>query len=361
MVEGGIMDDTDIVRRRLHHQLLAKPETVRPDEVVRWFGAIQAQEYLGALWAVGVRVSGAVEADIERSVEEGRIVRTWPMRGTIHFVPAEDARWMLDLLTPRVVSRMAGRHRQLGLDGSDFDRSEGIIHEALRGGKAMARRDLMALLDREGVSTAGQRGYHVLWHLAQRRLLCFGPREGKQPTFVLLEEWAPKQRVLDRGEAFAELAGRYFRSHGPATIHDFAWWAGLTMADAKEAVESVEERFERAEIGGKTYFFEESASVPDIESPTVHLLPPFDEYTVAYRDRGAVLDPAYAKDTDHGLTNTIVLDGRVVGAWKRRLGKGKVSITPTLLEPIGGAGKDALAEAAHRYGAFLGKAFEFTQ
>lgn len=355
------MTDSNIARRRLENQLIARPEPIRPDEVARWFGAVQAQEYLGSLWALGVRIPGATETDIERAIEEGRIVRTWPMRGTIHFVSAEDAKWMLELLTPRVISLHAGHYRELGLDEAAFERGEEIIHEALRGGRAMMRKDLMAHLDSAGVSTKNQRGYHVLGHLAQKGFICFGPREGKQPTFVLLDEWAPKQRTLDREEALAELAGRYFQSHGPATIHDFAWWSGLRIADARAALEGVRPRLTREEIDGRTYWSPESASPMNVESPAIHLLPPFDEYTVAYKDRSAVLDPARKKETEHGLTNTIVLDGRIVGAWKRKLEKDRVVVTPNLLAPIGRAEKDALTEAAHRYGAFLGKPVEVSK
>jgi hypothetical protein len=357
MVKGGFVDGAEIIRRRLANQFLAGSGVSgkSPGDVVRWFGAIQAQEYLGALWAMGVRLPGMSEGDVERSVDEGRVLRTWPMRGTIHLVPSEDAKWMLDLLTPRVVSSMAGRHRQLGLDEKTFARSEEIIHAALRGGKAVARKDLMALLDSEGFSTKEGRGYHVLWRLAQEGFLCFGPRRGKQPTFVLLDEWAPEQRNLDRDEALIELAGRYFRSHGPATMRDFVWWSGLTVADAKVAIENVEEKLVREGIGDETYFSAESAPPASGGSHRVHLLPPFDEYTVAYRDRSAALDPAHAKATQNGLTNTIILDGRIIGAWKRKLAKESVSITTNVFHPIGKGERDALEEAANRYAAFLGK------
>lgn len=328
---------------------------------MRWFGAVQAQEYSGSLWAVGVRIPGMTEADIERSISERKIVRAWPMRGTIHLVPAEDAKWMLELLTPRVISRSAGRHRQLGLDETTFARSEKIIHEALQNGKSMTRKDLTSLLDSEGVSTSGQRGYHVLLYLAQKGSICFGPREGKQPTFALLDEWVAEHRVLDRDEALGELAGRYFQSHGPATLHDFAWWSGLTIADARTALEGVRPRLVREEIGGRTYWLSGSASTANVESPSVHLLPPFDEYTVAYKDRSAVLDPSHARETDNGLTNTIVLEGRIIGAWKRKLEKERVVITTNLLEPVGRAEEDAILDAAHRYSTFLGKTVEFSK
>ncbi len=353
------MTNVDIARRRLANQLLAHPEPWRPDEAVRWFGAVQAQEYFEALWAIGLRIPGAVEADIERSIAERRIVRTWPMRGTIHFVPAEDAKWMLELLTPRVVSRFAGRHCELGLDEKTFDHGKRIIHEALQGGRAMTRKDLRTLLDSEGVSTSGQRGYHILVYLSHKGFICFGPREGRQQTFVLLDEWVPEHRALDCGEALAELAGRYFRSHGPATIHDFAWWSGLTIADAKAALEAIRQRLVREEIDGQTYWLSESAA--NIESPAVHLLPAFDEYAVAYKDRGAILDPSHHSETDHGLTRAIVLDGRIIGAWKPKLEKDRVVVALNLLEPIGQAEQDALVEAAHRYGTFLGKRIEVTE
>src|SRR5918912_137387 len=214
------MNHRDIALQRLFSQQIAQPAFTHPGEVVAWLGAVQAQDYLGALWAVGLRTLGATEQTIEQALAEKTIVRTWPMRGTIHFVAAADARWMLELLAPRVVQRSARRRTQLGLDETIIAASTEVIAKALQGGKQLPRNALYALLEQANIATDSSRGLHILGRLAHDRLLCFGTRAGKQPTYALLDEWAPGAKSLPRDEALATLALRYFTGHGPATVQD---------------------------------------------------------------------------------------------------------------------------------------------
>src|SRR5207237_2162453 len=191
--------------------------------------------YPGALWAVGLRTRDATEAAIEQAIAERTIVRTWPMRGTLHFVAPEDARWMLQLLTPRVVAANARRvYQQSNLDDATFARSKDLFVDALQGGKQLPRPSLYKVLEAAGISVAGQRGLFILQRLSSEGLICFAARQGKQPTFALLDEWVPisLSKTPARDQALAELALRYFTSHGPATVQDFAWWSGLPAADA---------------------------------------------------------------------------------------------------------------------------------
>lgn len=358
------MTETDIAHRRLRAQRIDGDKFGRPEDAVAWLGAVQAQDYVGSLWAVGLRVSGATEGDVERAIAERRIVRTWPMRRTLHLVAADDVRWMLKLLTPRVVAGMARRlHVHVGLDESSFTRAKKLFERALRGGRQLTRAAMYEVLETGGIPSTDGRGLHVIARLAQDGLICFGPREGRQPTFVLLDEWVPKSATLTREEALAELAARYFTSHGPATLQDFAWWSGLASADVKAAAESARPRLASETIAGRIYWLAASAppggaAAPRARSgaPAAHLLPPFDEYTVAYRDRSAVLDPSRAKLINPGngvFSPAVVIGGRVVGTWKRALKKGAVVVTPT---PFAGLERDeerALAAAAARYAAFL--------
>ncbi|MGH9900439.1 MAG: winged helix DNA-binding domain-containing protein [Pyrinomonadaceae bacterium] len=349
------MASLDIARRRLHHQQIARSKFERPGEVVGWLGAVQAQDYLGSLWAVGLRTRGAVETEVERALADRTIIRTWPMRGTLHFVAAADVRWMLELLTPRVVAGSRRRHQQLGLDEATFARGKKLFARALRGGRQMTRGALYELLEAAHISPAGGRGLHILSRLAQDGLICFGTREGRQQTFALLDEWAPAAKTLERDEALAELAARYFEGHGPATPQDFAWWSGLTAADAGAGLEMVKAQFIREVIDGQTYWL--PAPTPPVKdrSPTAYLLPVYDEYTVAYKDRGAVLDPRHAKEAGNGIFSpTIVVDGRIVGTWKRTLRKDTLVITPSPFAKLDEAETRALATAAERYGRFLG-------
>ena len=351
------MTSSDIARLRLHNQHIARARFKQPDAVVAWLGAVQAQDYLGALWAVGLRMRNAVEADIERALANGTIIRTWPMRGTLHFVAASDIHWMLELLTPRIVAGSAHRfHKQSGLDEATFTRSKELFARALQGGKRLTRTAMYKVLEANGISTANYRGLHILGRLAQDGFICFAAREGKQQTFALLDEWAPRRSRMARDEALAELASRYFTSHGPATLQDFAWWSGLTMADARDGLEMAKPRLTQEIINGQTYWFASSMGAAKDSSHTAHLLPAFDEYTVAYRDRSAVLNPAYTKQANSGngiLYPTIVVDGQVVGTWKRTLKKDTLVITPNPFAKLKRVETLALAEAASRYGKFL--------
>ena len=350
---------SDVARRRLAAQHVSRPLFGEPREVVAWMGAVQAQDYLGSLWAVGLRLHEAAEASVERALTERRIVRTWPMRGTLHLVAAADVRWMLELLTPRVVASSAGRYRQLGLDEATFARSRKLFAKALGGGRQLTRAALYRALEAAGISTADSRGLNILGRLAQERLICFGAREGKQQTFVLLDEWVPGARSMPREEALAELARRYFKSRGPATVQDFAWWSGLTTRDAAAGVGLVKESLSRESVEGRDYWFSTSTPAAEHDTRTAYLLPAYDEFTVAYRDRSAVLEPSRARRPDSGgglLSPTVVIGGKVLGTWKRTLKKGSIEISLDPFRPLQRPDREAAGAAAQRYGAFLGAA-----
>ena len=348
----------NMVRRRMGNQQLAGPVFDDPAAVVRWMGAVQAQDYLGGLWAVGLRTRGATEASVEAAIARRAFVRTWPMRGTLHFVAAPDVRWMSQLLTPRVLASAASRHRQLELDGRIFSRAARVTERAMASGACVRRDAIYQLWDAAGISTRESRGLHILGYLAMTGLICFGPRAGKQQTFALLDEWLPPTRPLDRDEALGELARRYFTSHGPATVHDFAWWSGLTVTDARTGIEVTKHTLDNHEVDGRAYWYG-SARSPRGSDGTAHLLPAWDEYTVAYRDRTAVIDLAHAKKVNAGggvLKPVVVIRGRVVGTWQRTLGKRAVAVTPTYFGRLAAQETRAVAAAARRYGEFLGLA-----
>jgi hypothetical protein len=319
---------------------------------------VQAQDYLGALWAVGLRTPGATEQTIEQALADKTIVRTWPMRGTIHFVAAGDVRWMLELLAPRVVQRSTGRRAQLGLDETIIAASAKVIASALQGGKQLPRKALYALLEQANIATDSSRGLHILGRLAHDGLLCFGARAGKQPTFALLDEWAPGAQSLPRDEALATLALRYFTSHGPATVPDFMWWSGLTTAEAKAGLAAVAAQLGRASIGGQDYYFGQDRPHAPARPLDAALLPPFDEFLVAYRDRSAALDPRYnglIVPGGNGIFNpVIVIGGRVVGTWKRTFKKDSVVITFSPFTALSDEQTGTITAAAERYGHFVG-------
>ncbi|MEW6732756.1 MAG: winged helix DNA-binding domain-containing protein [Acidobacteriota bacterium] len=350
-----MLTPSNIAYYRLYNQYIARTTFEQPSDIVKWLGAVQAQDYLGALWAIGLRTRNTTEEDIEQAIANKTIIRTWPMRGTLNFVAATDACWMLKLLTPRVVAGNARRLLQeFNLDEAVFARSKESFLKALQGGKQLSRDAMYQVLEAARIDTANQRGLHILSQLAQEGVICFGAREGKQQTFVLLDEWVPKAKTMERNEALAELAKRYFTSHGPATLQDFAWWSGLTTADARAGVEMVNSELTHEVVDGQKYWLPQNLSITKDPSPTAYLLPPYDEYTVAYKDRSAVLDPFYAKQAGNGIFSpVIIIDGQVVGTWKRTFKKGSVVVTPSPFTSLKRTEKQALVLAANHYGSFL--------
>jgi hypothetical protein len=317
-------------------------------------GAVQAQDYLCSLWAVGLRMRQATARIVEQALAERTIVRTWPMRGTLHFVAPEDARWMLKLMATRIIAGHTRRLlNQFGVDDAVLASSRKAFETALQGGRQLTRDGMYQALEAAGISATNGRGLHILWRVAQEGLICFAAREGKQPAFALLDEWAPRQRTLGRDEALAELVLRYFTSHGPATLQDFVWWTGLTVADAKAGLEMVRTGLASETIGGHECWLAQTTLAVKHAPGITHLLPPFDEYLVAYRDRSAALDARYVHNGMVIMTPTIISKGRVIGTWRRAVQKKAVRVTTGPGTDLTKTEKRAFAAAATRYASFL--------
>ncbi len=349
------MAATSIARQRLHQQRLSHQPFASAAEVVRWLGAVQAQEYQDAKWSLGMRMQAATDATIERAFTDGAILRIHVMRPTWHFVTPDDIRWMVELTAPRVNQQNKSRYRQLELDEPLLTRTSDIIVKALEGGRSLTRPELKAVLEEAGINTEGQRLPYILHRAELDALICSGPRRGKQHTFMLLAKRAPNARRLERDAALAELTRRYFTGHGPATIHDFAWWSGLTIADIKAGLEMVGGELAQETIDGQTYWF--APSLPKAPAPITdaYLLPTFDEFLLGYgfpkgtRANGQDIRPLL-------FDSTIVLDGRIVGTWQRSFKKHAVAITITPLSPLDDGQMEAIHAAAARYADFLGLA-----
>ncbi len=349
------MTNTNIAAQRLNSHHLTHPDFGSPEEVVRWFGAVQAQDYYGSLYAVGLRLPEATEKTIEKAVGERKIVRTWPMRGTIHYVLAEDVRWMLPLLAQRRIPRNRSYYERAGLSEADFEKARKILVKALGGGRLLARSEVYEALEAAKIKTGPeQRGLHIIGYWAQMGLICLGSRKGKQTTITLLDDWVPDGRMLQGDEALAELAGRYFTSHGPATLADFSWWSGLNAAEARRGLQAVRARLAPLTVDGRTYWSGPTADPPRGNGPALHLLPPFDEFSVAYKDRRELVDPALGKTIGYGLGPSVISDGRLIGRWKRTLEKDKAIIELELLGKLDKKQKAGLQPAAERYGKFIG-------
>ncbi len=349
------MPNIDIAAQRLNSHHLSHPDFGSPADVVRWFGAVQAQDYFGSLYAIGLRLPEATEATIEKAVADRAIVRTWPMRGTLHYVPAEDARWMLPLLAQRRIPKNRNIYRRAGLTEADFEKARKVLVKVLDGGKLLTRNDVYKALTAARIKTEPeQRGLHILGYWAQMGLICLGSRVGKQTTVTLLEDWVPAGRMLKGDEALADLARRYFTSHGPATLADCAWWSGLNAAEARKGLQAIRLQLAPLTVDGRTYWSGQAAEVPGATGPSVHLLPAWDEFSVAYKDRRDLVDPALGKEVGYGLGPSIISEGRMVGRWKRTLEKDAAVVELDLIKKLDKKQKAGLEKAALRYGAFIG-------
>jgi hypothetical protein len=290
------MKSLDIANQRLHNQRLSSPDFRKPAQVVTWLGAVQAQDYYGAKWALGLRMIGATDEALEKAFTNGEILRTHVMRPTWHFVTPADIRWLLKLTAPRVNAAMAHNYRKFELDNAVFKRTNKAFATALRGGKQLTRNVLRAIVNQAGVATEDLlRFAHILIRAELDGLICSGARMGKQFTYALLDERVPQTSLLTREESLAELTRRYFTSHGPATLQDFIWWSGLTATDAKSGMEMIQSQLTKEVVEGKLYWFKPSRLNVKVAARDVYLLPAFDEYLVAYKDRRAAVYPGQGK------------------------------------------------------------------
>jgi hypothetical protein len=339
-------DPLAVVRRRLARQrLIGEPfEDVR--EAVRFLVAVQGQDYAEAKWCLAERLRETTDAELDAAFDAGEILRTHVLRPTWHLVLADDIRWLLELTAPRVHQALGPSYRRLGLSEADFARGHEAIEAALEPGEPLAKNEMVAVLERVGIEGERLRQHHVLMHAELEGLICSGPRRGKQKTHVLLAQRAPGARRLDREEALAELARRYFGGHAPATARDFSWWSGLTLAQARRAIEL-------ADLGaGADGWYGLDGTEPDSAGPEALLVGMFDESVIAYRD----LRFAFAsRPKDLGpLIRPIVIRGRSVGTWRRVTEHGSVTVEASPFEPLSAGEGEALAAAVSRYGRFLG-------
>jgi hypothetical protein len=349
------MSDQEITAYRLANQLIASNHKT-PLEVAQHMGAMQAQDYYGTLWALGLR-TGKTEKEIIKTLENAEIVRTWPQRGTLHVVPAEDAKWLVSLSAERLLRGARLRRERLGLDDKTLAKSKEILSSALSKTKLLTRPQIMETLENANISTKSGRGYHILWYFSQTGVTVVGPMEGKQQTFALLDSWVAKSKNLSREEGVAELAKRYFASHGPATIQDFMWWTGLTSKDARLGLEANRSALVSEKVEKKEYWLPQT--MPKLNNvPTGYLLPGFDEYMLGYKDRSAALHVDYANKIVPGgngmFLSTIVINGQIVGTWKRDIKKDQVLIKLSLFKNLTKSELELLKKPAEDYAKFLG-------
>ncbi len=351
------MKATDLTQQRLSNQHLSSPVYHDPADIVHYMGAIQAQDYAGAKWAIAQRLKSVTDTRIEKAFTDGDIIRTHLMRPTWHFVHPKDIRWMLKLTAPRVQSLASFRHRQLKLDAPIFSKCEKTLTKILSGNRQLLRDDIAAALQQVGIATNEQRFVHIMMEMELIGLICSGGRQGKQFTYTLLDDRVPAVKTINHQDSLAMLTERYFTSHGPATLQDYVWWSGLTVADAKAGLEMVNDKLLNETLNKTTYWFAERSGIVKSKVPTVFLLPNYDEYIVSYKDRSASINTADINKADPRGTifnHTVIINGRITGTWKRSFRKNMADIDITPFNGLSKANHAAIHAAAKRYVKFLG-------
>ncbi len=355
------MTTAEIIKFRLFNQQLTEQKFTKPQELVSWMGAIQAQDYAMAKWAIGLRIPGSDDAIIEKAFNEGKILRTHVLRPTWHFVTPKDIRWMLDLTAPRILSLLKHNDRHLSLDKKVLKRTNDVLAKALEGGKQLTRDEVRSVFEKARIDTSGLRFIHLLEHAELDRVICSGPKKENQFTYVLFDEKIPA-KSMEHDEALAELTKRFFTSRGPATIYDFAWWSGLSVADAKKGIEIVKRKFKREVIDGKEYFFRVPSSFKNEIAQTTLLLPNYDEYVVSYKDRTEAIDKKHlaviSKERNAVFTNSILVDGKIAGTWRRVIKNNSVRIATRFFSNLNRTRQKLITNEAIQYSRFIGKSLQ---
>lgn len=345
-----------IVTHRLFNQKIVESTFTTAQQVVHWLGGVQAQDDNWARWSIGLRLPGATDTAVTQSTTDFTLIRTWAFRGTLHFVDAADVGWLTALLAPTLIAGNARRYWQLELDDSDFRQCQRILERALGEERPLTRSQITAALEAAGLSAAGQRAPYLLQRAALDGLICLDQPQGRESTYTLLAEQISPGRELTGEEALAELARRYFASHGPATVADFIWWSGLPAADARRGIAAIQSSLATIQDEGEDYWLvEPEAAPPDIASPTAHCLPPFDEYLLGYKERSAVLAPEHVKKVNAGggmPKPAIILDGKVIGVWKRTKKKQAIQVSRELFRELSEGEETAVAQAINRFAQF---------
>jgi hypothetical protein len=355
------MTSSEIIKLRLLNQQLAESKFTKPQELVSWMGAIQAQDYGMAKWAIGLRLAGSDDTIVETAFNKGRILRTHVLRPTWHFVTPQDIRWMLELTAPRILSSLVHNDRHLSLDKRVLKKTNDVLGKALEGGKQLTRDEVRSVLQRARIDTSELRFMHLLEHAELDRVICSGARKENKFTYALFDDRV-SSRTMQRDEALAELTKRFFTTRGPATIYDFAWWSGLSVSDAKKGIEMIKRKFKRTIIDGKEYFFRVPASFSTEISQTALLLPNYDEYVISYKNRTESIDRKHLavilKERNAVFTNAILINGKIEGLWQRSFRNNSVIVTTRSFSTLSKSRHELVTRSVNRYAKFLGKSLE---
>lgn len=342
---------TDIAQYRLINQQLAYTQMKSAVEMVEWFGAMQGQEYAQTKWGIGLRLSHLSDYDIEKELTKGKILRTHLLRPTWHFVSAEDIHWLLKLTAPRVHAVNNYMYRQLELTDNIFRRCKDILIKTLQGGNQTTRSDINEEFKKHKIIAQGHRLSYIMMHAELEGIICSGARQGNQFTYALLDERVKNKKSLEKDEALAEITTRYFNSRNPATVKDFSTWSGLTISDCKKGIEMIKPLLQKVVIEQQEYFFNPNVSLPNKQPEKIYLLPIYDEFIMGYKDRSAMM--TLKNNATFRYDNMIVLDGQIIGTWKRTVLKNVINMEFDFFKPLNKHLSKAFDEAVNHFSKFI--------
>ncbi|TGD59671.1 winged helix DNA-binding domain-containing protein [Flavobacterium humi] len=356
------MEPIDISNIRLNNQQIVNSKFEKAKDLVGWMGVMQAQDYAMSKWALGTRLSGSTDLSVEEAIDKGEIIRTHLLRPTWHLASCDDIYWLLELSSPQIKSNMRPRLKELELSEAVLSKSNAIIEKALAGHHHLTREEIASLLNDAGIATNDNRLSHILVYAEMEGIVCSGATKGKKQTYALLPERVQQTKKFTKEESLAKLAQTYFSSHGPATLQDFIWWSGLPIKDARAALEMVKSGLMSETIDSDTFYFLQHVPMPKGNTPSLYLLPAFDEFLISYKNRTASLLLENHKKTisNNGIFYPIiVLNGKVAGLWKRTIKKESVIIETDLFQSENRGIDELFHEKLEAFGSFLNKKAEY--
>jgi hypothetical protein len=355
------MTPVEISQIRLISQKIALSDIKSAGELVRWMGAIQAQDYTMSKWAVASRLKYPEAINIQTAMDKGEIIRIHVLRPTWHLISSDDIYWMLSLSAPKIKSSQKSRHRELELTDALIKRAESILEKNLSGGKNLTREEIENEFNKNNIRTDENRLSHILVRAELNGIVCSGPVKGNKLTYSMLHERVPQKNELLRDEALAKLATVYFKSRCPATLEDFIWWSNLSLTDARNALEFIKAGLISETTGAAKYWFPDSFASNAITGSQVHLLAAYDEFLISYRDRSCSLAGINNKKTisDNGIFYPIVvINGQVAGLWKRTIKKDKVLVSLNFFKSQQKKIIKLISNKVESFGKFLNKTAE---
>lgn len=356
------MDLKDIIRIRLFNQQISSSKFKTVKEIAGWMGAMQAQDFSMAKLALGTRLPGSTEKEIESAYSNGDIIRTHVLRPTWHFILPEDLNWMRKLTSPRIKSALKSGDIGLGITGAVLNKSYKIVEAALAKGEHLTREELIEELKRNKIETRVNRGWHILVNAELDGLICSGKLKSGNATFAMIDERVPRAREFTFEESLALIAKKYFNSHGPASLEDFSWWSGLSKTESKAALELIKSKLISETIDGKTFWFAGSISIPSHGKIDAYLLPAFDEFIISYKDRSILLDHTIHKNaiSNNGIFRPVILiNGKASGIWKRAANKNEVIIEVEFFEHQSKIGQEVIIKKIKELSKYWNKEIKY--